>query len=672
MRRITIGLLTVAIALSAVGCRVSVDEQHETTTTQQTNQTTTEATGTVSKKPTVGSTVSRTASSTAATVTDRTTGQTTATTKATTKATTTTVKPTSSTTEWEDEVWEDEQTLQIDSLDKLNFYAVKEALAAYYEAGGSSRTSAFSMMSNRVKVAPVGLMAHTGNSISPNATFTITMYSYFTVTLGEQMGFLAQKLGGTGAIEVVITRNDFNNMITFKKGERYYSCFQTAQSENAMTFSTRKYVSGFRLIENDNQENYEYTVYFDGDKVLGMNCGQLAGNGTFKYVEDTIEFNDNFCFVIHKTEQFTAEQLEALFAFNRSFRDDGILLQDGSILFGESTMADHRIEFKNSAGTTIVDNDDIQKVQAMYHPTYRFCVRLEFAPWGDMSACKATTNLFIDQKQDRTVTLQRDPQAVYVIGLGNKSRMSDVFYKLTATDTDRRIGKIVDFKSFVQQVSKRLNLKEYDMVQEESDTAEQTAIGIYGFELKTDRTVAYKASNYDVVIDGTTLTLPMKVSKLFSLGFTLEKQGFNEDIGQGFVSFLSPRGNRVDCYVMDYYGTAKGFSDCYITQLNVYCYEKKAVYREGISPTRPDFEMLEGINKDSLLDDIITRLGEPNRILVHTTENVQSSYKTAEIRLMYSIRTASLPNAFLVFNISPVLNGRVPSDYLTSATITLM
>ena len=39
---------------------------------------------------------------------------------------------------------------------------------------------------------------------------------------------------------------------------------------------------------------------------------------------------------------------------------------------------------------------------------------------------------------------------------------------------------------------------------------------------------------------------------------------------------------------------------------------------------------------------------------------------------MYSIRTASLPNAFLVFNISPVLNGRVPSDYLTSATITLM
>lgn len=672
MRRITIGLLTVAIALSAVGCRVSVDEQYETTTTQQMNQTTTEATGTVSQKPTVGSTVSRTASSTAATVTDRTTGQTTT----STKTTTTTVKPTSGTTAREDEVAEDGQTLQIDSLDKLNFYAVKEAIAQYYQptarAVGTPQASA---MLDRKSLPSVSPMGYTAEILSPNDAFTITMYSYFTISLDDPNGFLAQKLGGTGTVEVVITRNSFNNMITFKRGERYYSCFQTAETNKGMTFSTRKYVKGFLLIENDDQENYEYTVYFDGDRVLGMNCVRLYSEVRYQYVPDSIRLDGNFSFVIHKTERFTAEQLEALFAFNRSDAPDGIFLQDGSILLGESPIYTVQMELKDRTGKLVIDSSAIQKVYAMYHPTYGFCIRILFdfpASQYHTVVANSTLDLYVDGQKEGTVKAQKDYNFVYLTGFENKFAVSDVFSKITAHETEERMGNIVDFQTFVIQMGKRIDLKSYDVVQVPTDADDPMGTEIYEFQLDYFHSLHHRESKYDVVIDGITLTLPMKASKLLSLGFTLEKNGFDQRTGQGFVSFLSPQGNQIECYVKDTQGTASTFLDGNVVQVNVKCYEKTALYEDGISPTRPNFVMLEYVNKDLTLDDVIYYLDMPNRMLLFTTENKRTGQKRAEIRLMYALGTSPSSNEQLVLRFSPMFNSDRPSDFLTYATISFM
>ncbi len=215
------------------------------------------------------------------------------------------------------------ETVKINSLDKLNYYAVKMAIA---QNEGVVLSASF----QKPKAAPLAsntnfrllkLANSTAVNIAPDSTFTITMCSYFTVTLNDPMGFLAQKLGGTGSVEVVITRNNFNNMITFKKGERYYSCFQTSLTEKAMSFSSRKYVSGFKLVENYGQENYEYTVHFEGDKVVGINCGRFDGNDSHEYVTDDITFHDDFCVVIYKKQSFTAQQLEDLLALNNSFAE---------------------------------------------------------------------------------------------------------------------------------------------------------------------------------------------------------------------------------------------------------------------------------------------------------------------------------------------------------------
>ena len=566
------------------------------------------------------------------------------------------------------------ENVKINSLDKLNFYAVKKAIAenGVVLLSDSAQKPTVARLVNHTSFGILNLANSTATNIGANSTFTITMYSYFTITLNDTRGFLAQKLGGTGSVEVVITRNNFNNMITFKKGERYYSCLQTSLTERAMSFSSHKYVNGFKLVENYDQENYEYTVYFEGDKVIGINCGRFEGNGNYKYVADDIKFNDNFCFVVHKKQTFTAEQLEGLFTSNNSFIDDGIVLNDGTVLFGESSVTNNAVAFKNSSGASLITNNDIKKISAMHNSKFGFCIRLGLAASNRISG-KTNLAFYLNNSKDRELTLQNDGSAVYITDLNNKSRMSDVFYKLTALNTNNRIGRIIDHDDFVREVSKKLNLNDYDVLKEDHSASFGNGLKIvdYTYDLKTNKSISHKVSNYDVTIDGITITMPIKVSDFLSKVFTVKEKFFDDRILQGGAFFTSPSGNKVDGYIMNFYGNSRNFNDCYITQIGFMCYENTVRYQEGISPTRPDFEMIEGINKDSTLDDIISRLGEPNKIILMTTDNQPMNYKDCVIQLYYKVYTPSLPNGELVFNIQPVLNNTAPADFLTDVSFAL-
>ena len=566
------------------------------------------------------------------------------------------------------------ENVKINSLDKLNFYAVKKAIAENGTVllSGSSGKPKAAALANRLNFGLLNLAGPAVTDINPDSEFTITMYSYFTVTLNDTGGFLAQKLGGTGSAEVVITRNSFNNMITFKKGERYYSCLQTSLTEKAMSFSSQKYVNGFKLVENYEKENYEYTVYFEDDRVIGINCGRFEGNGGYKYVADDIKLNGNFCFVIHKKQSFTAEQLEGLFSSNNSFVDDGIVLNDGTVLFGESSVTDNAVAFKNSAGGSVITNKDIKKISAVHSKKFGFCIRLDLTSGNKISE-QVKLAFYLNNSKDRELTLQNDGFAVYITELNNKSRMTDVFYKLTALNTSGRIGRITDHNEFLSEASKKLNLNDYNLLKEDHSASFGNGLKIidYTYDLKTDKSISHKVSNYDITIDGITVTLPIKVSDLISKGFTVAEKSFNDGILAGSAVFNSPDGNDFTAYIMNFYGNSRDFNSCYVTQICFSCYEKTLKYQEGISPTRPDFEMIEGINKDSALDDIISRLGEPNKIILMTTDNRPMNYKDCIIQLYYKVYTPSLPNGELVFNLRPVLNNTAPSDFLTDISFAL-
>ncbi len=209
-----------------------------------------------------------------------------------------------------------ETNYNIDSIDKINFYSAKKII---------SENSLFPFgMSNNVFSTPKIIFlnnTYTENLIDRNKIFTTTMVTYFTIELNDEKGFLAQKLGGTGLVEVVVTQNnidDLGQMITFKRDEKYYTCFANGgdyapdSNKSSSEFSSHKYIDGFNIIKNLEQENYRFTVHYDGSKVIGFECAPFHSVPT-NYVVDDATFIEDFCVVLYTKQTFTIDELEVFF-----------------------------------------------------------------------------------------------------------------------------------------------------------------------------------------------------------------------------------------------------------------------------------------------------------------------------------------------------------------------
>ena len=211
-------------------------------------------------------------------------------------------------------------TYFIDSIDKINFYSAKKIINDTSLLPLSAGTD-LKFGNGRVTL----LTNYVEYPIDRNKVFTSTMVTYFTINLNDERGFLAQKLGGTGKVEVVVTQNDIDfmgEMITFKRGDRYFSCLCNSASNHAQmgksfsVFSTHKYIDGFNIVKNMQQENYEFTVLYEGSKVVDFTCSPFYSTPT-KYTVDNVTLNEDACIAIFTTQTFTIDQLEVLFGGER-------------------------------------------------------------------------------------------------------------------------------------------------------------------------------------------------------------------------------------------------------------------------------------------------------------------------------------------------------------------
>jgi hypothetical protein len=182
----------------------------------------------------------------------------------------------------------------IDSIDKLNYYSAIRVL----EEENSRKSVAFTNSDN--KIIPLTTYAEdeeilpdsTDNSegsddslndqtqdipsgvvfyaLSPNDVFSFEKVSRFTVELTDENGFLASKLV-LGTVEVIISENCIweDSLITFRNGDKFYSCLSNGYSYNRNTgghtwqFSTHKFVDGFYIVKSIEQENYAFDVEMD-------------------------------------------------------------------------------------------------------------------------------------------------------------------------------------------------------------------------------------------------------------------------------------------------------------------------------------------------------------------------------------------------------------------------
>jgi len=204
----------------------------------------------------------------------------------------------------------------INSIDKINFYSAKKIISedSLLPIGMNYKSN---FMPNIISLSNI----YVEYPIDRNKVFTITMVTYFTIQLSDEKGFLAQKLGGTGLVEVVVTQNnidDLGQMITFKREEKYYTCFanggdyDTDLNNSSSEFSSHKYIDGFNIVKNFEQENYKFTVHYDGSKVIGFECAPFHSVPT-NYTVDDITFIEDFCIVLYTKQTFTIDELEVYF-----------------------------------------------------------------------------------------------------------------------------------------------------------------------------------------------------------------------------------------------------------------------------------------------------------------------------------------------------------------------
>jgi len=204
----------------------------------------------------------------------------------------------------------------IDSIDKINFYSAKKIISekSLFPKGMNYKnnyTPNIISLNNEYVEYP----------IDRNKVFTTTMVTYFTVELKNEKGFLAQKLGGTGLVEIVVTENDIEDigqMITFKRNNSYYTCFANGgdydpdSNRSSHNFSSHKYIDGFNIVKNLKQENYKFTVHYNGSKVIGFECAPF-GSTPFGSNVDDVTFIDDYCVVIYARQTFTIDELEVYF-----------------------------------------------------------------------------------------------------------------------------------------------------------------------------------------------------------------------------------------------------------------------------------------------------------------------------------------------------------------------
>lgn len=163
--------------------------------------------------------------------------------------------------------------------------------------------------------------------LDPNEVFTIYQVIYFQTELTDENGFLASKIG-TGIIDVVITDNNLEPMITFKNGDKYYSCCINGSGPQYEEYSTHKYIEGFYLVKNMEQDNYSFTVTYSTspfDKetktVTSLVCNSYKNGGPNADGELPIMSKTH---VLTESADFTIADLEAYFNANHAPNDTEI------------------------------------------------------------------------------------------------------------------------------------------------------------------------------------------------------------------------------------------------------------------------------------------------------------------------------------------------------------
>ena len=218
-------------------------------------------------------------------------------------------------------VYDENELVTINSIDSLNYYsamlilsntkAPKKLIADRFEATPPANN--FELVSEDIYYY----------ELDPNEVFTVTKVIFFRINVNDKNSFLASKVG-MGVVDVVITENSLDNMITFKNGNRFYSCLENGWRPEGRDFSTHKYIEGFCIVKNLEQENFSFYVETNRkESVLGFES--VSDGGSIKYTNSEHEVLGS-TYVRASTATFTVSDLQKYFKNEEIVQPDDTLL----------------------------------------------------------------------------------------------------------------------------------------------------------------------------------------------------------------------------------------------------------------------------------------------------------------------------------------------------------
>lgn len=215
-----------------------------------------------------------------------------------------------------------EGEVKIDGIDPLLYYSARHILGAgrktEMRVANSTPLSYNEKKSDECgdNMEPKGDIVY--YEFDPSWDYTVTKVIYFKAELKGENGFIADKLGGIGEVDVIITESSISDIITFGRNGKYYSChvnsYLSEGGKDEMTFSTHIYTDGFRIIKNTAQDNYSFKVVIKNGKVIELDCDYLeCADGEWDREADRIGIINGSSITVKTNVTLNITELESFF-----------------------------------------------------------------------------------------------------------------------------------------------------------------------------------------------------------------------------------------------------------------------------------------------------------------------------------------------------------------------
>ena len=163
----------------------------------------------------------------------------------------------------------------IDSMDMVNYYSALKILtdsdpmiAAKFSFEISQYEDFLNLSTSKNGTSDVHYYKFNRNSF-----FSISQGTFFQIEVTEENNVLAS-LVGTGIVDVAITHNSIDPMITFRNEDRYFSCLRNGEGSGLIDgiryieFSTSKQTDGFYITKKASGPIYSFLLIYDDNGAI--------------------------------------------------------------------------------------------------------------------------------------------------------------------------------------------------------------------------------------------------------------------------------------------------------------------------------------------------------------------------------------------------------------------